>query len=688
MQANAHAIANNDVVHIGWSFDEPLPNCEGFTLYRQLADGSTEWRPLRSLLIFEDRSGADALKTTTVQPVKKFTWRDFLDPRSRDVAVRYKIVPMQNGTGGPEPMPDVPNPISNDVTATEELGDLAVYFNRGILSTQALAKLLREYGSLGLASLNKALDDPNGKARGRLSGELPNGVLALLKEMKSKGGDTYASLYELTDDELITPLTAAGGKLHVILSNNTGDKKAGVYDHANQRARGLLDESDAELVSRFLPDSRSIGHNKFMVYRNKGVAQTVMTGSTNWTRSGLCTQNNNAVLVRSPEIAESYMEYWRALRADTLAAGIPETPRGVSKLQGETLRAHCAAPPKWVKLSDKKTEIKTWFSPNTPDLIPPAKKVPGRPATPPDLAELFEAVENAKQAVLFLCFMPGQANNDRSWTLPKELARICRKKPGLFVRGVISDRAAAMEFEQSRTPQMNAEVVGPAGILRHDERWQAEIVKAGHAVVHDKVAVIDPFSDNCLVVTGSHNFGFKASYNNDENMLFIRGNRKVAEAYATHVSDIFEHYRWRWYNQRRAERAAATDWVKKGASVDTADKVSPREFFEINWTPDAPEPDWQARYYNPSRLAMREREFWSSAGEPLKPLEPPAGYKGFFGFTSNERKLKEARAELSARKKAAKPPTAKKKAAKKKTAKKKVAKKKIAKKKAAKKKKS
>jgi hypothetical protein len=85
---------------------------------------------------------------------------------------------------------------------------------------------------------------------------------------------------------------------------------------------------------------------------------------------------------------------------------------------------------------------------------------------------------------------------------------------------------------------------------------------------------------------------------------------------------------------------------------------------------------------------MREREFWSSAGEPLKPLEPPAGYKGFFGFTSNERKLKEARAELSARKKAAKPPTAKKKAAKKKTAKKKVAKKKIAKKKAAKKKKS
>jgi phosphatidylserine/phosphatidylglycerophosphate/cardiolipin synthase-like enzyme len=34
--------------------------------------------------------------------------------------------------------------------------------------------------------------------------------------------------------------------------------------------------------------------------------------------------------------------------------------------------------------------------------------------------------------------------------------------------------------------------------------------------------VVDPFSDNCVVVTGSHNLGFTASYNNDENMAIIR----------------------------------------------------------------------------------------------------------------------------------------------------------------------
>ncbi|MBI3197287.1 MAG: hypothetical protein HYZ40_07215 [Rhodospirillales bacterium] len=701
MPAKAHAIANNDVVHIGWSFDAPLPGCEGFALYRQPADGSADWRPLSSLLIFEDRSGPDTLRETTLRPVDKFSWRDFLDRDSRDVAVRYKIVPMHKGANGLEPMPGVPNPVTDPVEATEELGDIDVYFNRGILSTQALSRLLTEYSGtapdklkpgVSVDTLMKALDDPAGKARARLSGELPKGVVALLERMKADGGECYASLYELTDDQLTAPLVDAGGKLHMILSNNTGDKTAGVYDHANQEARRKLDESDVELVSRFLPDGRGIGHNKFVVYRKSGEAHSVMTGSTNWTRSGLCTQNNNAVVVHSPQLAESYMEYWRALRTDTLAAGIPDPPKGVSKLQGEALRNHCAVAPQWVKLGDGKTEVKTWFSPNTPAVIPPASKVPGRPETPPDMAELFEAVDKAKQAVLFLCFMPGQANNARSWTLAKHLAEVCRKKPGLFVRGVISDAAAAMEFEQSRTLEMDAEVVGPAGILRNDEKWQAEIVKAGHAVIHDKVAVIDPFSDNCLVVTGSHNLGFKASYNNDENMLLIRGNRRVAEAYATHAADIFEHYRWRWYNQRRAQRAAAAAWVKEGASLETAEKVSPRKYFQIDWSPDVQEPNWQDRYFNPARLAMREREFWSSNGQPLDPLQPLPGSKAFFGFTSAERKLKEAKAELSAQKKAAKAAAkkapAKKKAAKKKVAKRKVSKKKTAKKKAAKKKKS
>ena len=49
--------------------------------------------------------------------------------------------------------------------------------------------------------------------------------------------------------------------------------------------------------------------------------------------------------------------------------------------------------------------------------------------------------------------------------------------------------------------------------------------------------VIDPLSPDCVVLTGSHDLGYRASYTNDENLLFIRGHQSVAEAYAVHVMD-------------------------------------------------------------------------------------------------------------------------------------------------------
>ena len=42
----------------------------------------------------------------------------------------------------------------------------------------------------------------------------------------------------------------------------------------------------------------------------------------------------------------------------------------------------------------------------------------------------------------------------------------------------------------------------------------------------------DPFSDNPIVVTGSHNFSHSASAANDENFIVIRGHKKIAMHYA------------------------------------------------------------------------------------------------------------------------------------------------------------
>ena len=67
------------------------------------------------------------------------------------------------------------------------------------------------------------------------------------------------------------------------------------------------------------------------------------------------------------------------------------------------------------------------------------------------------------------------------------------------------------------------------------------------AIVHSKAIVIDPFSSDCAVITGSHNFSDSASAKNDENLVIVRGNQKLAQAYALHINGVYDHYSWRAY---------------------------------------------------------------------------------------------------------------------------------------------
>ena len=78
-----------------------------------------------------------------------------------------------------------------------------------------------------------------------------------------------------------------------------------------------------------------------------------------------------------------------------------------------------------------------------------------------------------------------------------------------------------------------------------DDRFaflQKELLRSSeltHATIHHKIVVIDPLPPDCVVLTGSHDLGYRASYTNDENLLFIRGHQSVAEAYAVHVMDVY-----------------------------------------------------------------------------------------------------------------------------------------------------
>jgi phosphatidylserine/phosphatidylglycerophosphate/cardiolipin synthase-like enzyme len=58
--------------------------------------------------------------------------------------------------------------------------------------------------------------------------------------------------------------------------------------------------------------------------------------------------------------------------------------------------------------------------------------------------------------------------------------------------------------------------------------------------------LIDPLSDDPLIVTGSANFSNASTKNNDENMLVIRGDKRVVDIYLGEFMRLFKHFYFRY----------------------------------------------------------------------------------------------------------------------------------------------
>jgi hypothetical protein len=90
----------------------------------------------------------------------------------------------------------------------------------------------------------------------------------------------------------------------------------------------------------------------------------------------------------------------------------------------------------------------------------------------------------------------------------------------------------------------------------------------GHVFfVHAKVLIVDPLSDDPLVCSGSANFSSNSLTANDENMLLIRGDTRVADIYMTELDRIFRHFRARDIINTEAAKGEREQWLL----LDTTD---------------------------------------------------------------------------------------------------------------------
>ena len=195
-------------------------------------------------------------------------------------------------------------------------------------------------------------------------------------------------------------------------------------------------------------------HNKFWIFDR----QTLWTGSTNITVNGIYKQNNNVILIRSPEIAAIYEREWEELWTGQLGRRAPSTMNS-----------------QWAILDG--TPIQVIFSPEDGAV-----------------SYLVAMLNDAQVSIRFLAF---------SFTdYPMAQAMVTRAQNGVDVQGVF-------ETFGSNSPRSELKTLWCAGLpVRQD---------GNDSFLHDKVIIID----NSIVVTGSLNFSSSADEDNEENVIII-----------------------------------------------------------------------------------------------------------------------------------------------------------------------
>ncbi len=502
---------------------------------------------------------------TDEHPIQSFLWGDY--GASPDTSYRFKVVPMYGHPGALEPH----DAMQFDIRTEKEFDQgHGVWFNRGAIASQ---KFSEEFGKRVPADIN----DPNDPEVKWLSRGLLEACLDFISSTPEGDGLRVAA-YEFTYPPVLNALKAAldrGVDVRIVY-HDTSDA-----DGANEaaiKAAGLPAKVGSQKVL-YRRTKTKIPHNKFIVRLAGGEDPAeVWTGSTNFTVSGFLGQTNVGHRVADAETAARYLAYWELLKGDP---ELEKARKGAAKLTAEP---PAVIPP---------ASIARYFSPRAKSVM---------------LKWYGDRMLDAQQLVMFTA----------AFGVAKQLVEpIAEKRSAL--RYVLMEKPAPTDVKRTLTKDRGRVVLSygvplgeqykmkagkPVARRRIQEfeldKWflQEELYRKANDgfvfFVHTKFLLIDPLSDDPLVCSGSANFSSNSLLQNDENMLLVRGNTRVADIYMTEFDRIFRHFYF---------RDIANELEAKGTGAECA------------FLDESPEGKWTDSYFTPNGLKSLRRQMFFTTPE-------------------------------------------------------------------------
>lgn len=481
---------------------------------------------LRGLKKFDLPDSDDGDEVTTRRhPIQKFHWGDYTTKPGRTYT--YTIHAFKGKPGALVDFETVAVKVKCELPQSVGKNGHGVHFNRSAAASQAFANRF--------PSLPKGdVEDP--KARTWLSRGLMESLIAFI-DAANAGEGLHLFLYEFEKEEYFEALKRAKAR---------GVKLEILYDAIVKGGKGPSLESKP-LIKKFGLDDvargrkgsgLNISHNKFMVLTGTdGKPKSVWTGSTNFTDSGVYAQTNVGHVVVDSGLAQTYFDWQQAV------FNAPETSAGDSR-----------------KETMKLTTVPTSKLSGTTLVLSPRTTIEA-------VTECAKLVSGAKRMV---CFTAPFALHDE---VEEALIHAPAQVFGLLNKDGVVGKAL---HEAPNTQLAAAGAINEKSILEAwQKRLQAESMQHSGVFIHTKIIMVDPLSDNPIVITGSANFSNNSSKNNDENQLFIAGEKEVADVYLGEFMRMFDHYYFRDHAKLMAKEKKTNP---KAAFLDESDGWTDRFF--------------------------------------------------------------------------------------------------------------
>lgn len=541
-----NAIAGTYVVTLG--FDLPKIKCDGllgFSILRTDETGRAQF--LEGMKCFEETDPgfpAGSLYPSNEHPIQIFQWADYSVEPCKTYS--YKVTALK---GTPANLQSFAECSVEVTTEDPKVNDQIVYFNRGTAASQ---EYIRRFGDLSPEKV------PNNRAFEWLSRGLYEALVEFITSCEPGKHSLRIAAYELNYEPLLKVISETYDNGNGVDIKIVYDQKKAYPGVVNKDLIGIYKLNSISTPRTTYP--KGISHNKFIVKLENEIPIEVWTGGTNFSDGGIFGHSNVAHIVRDRDVSKLFLKYWTALGNDQVIEELRSSIEEISFIPSDDLRT------------------------GTSVIFSPRKNLDG-------LKYYGNLALTAKDA-LFMTFAFGMNEifKDVYKNSPANFRLALMEKKTRPYKKTEAEKQLHDENQIQELRNMPENIFAIGNFIRTNkfDGWVKERLTGLNSnvnYIHNKFMLIDPLSDDPIVIGGSANFSNASTIDNDENMLLVRGNTRVADIYFGEFMRLFSHFSFResleWRKINEAPKPLRIDDWWKSSFGNTPNSAKRKYFAQV-----------------------------------------------------------------------------------------------------------